>query len=130
MDEGPDYLGQEALAMLDAEQRELAKKRMQLFGRMQQMQQEEDEEDERSDWKRGTKVEVWSNSANRWFPGVIAKVQERAGKVVVQYRTRMGKGGTMQKILPRYSETQLRPRQAPTNPVSALAAALQGLSYE
>lgn len=89
----------------------------------------DEDESPRSHWKKGTRIEVYSNSKDKWYPGAVAKVSANSSKITVQYRVGQGKKGIMQKVL-RLDSKLLRERQEPVDPVQSLAAALEGLSYE
>lgn len=66
---------------------------------------EDDPDNPRDSWARATKLFVWSDSCQRWFPGVLARVDEEgsaAEKLVVHYRA--DNGLKSQKMITRDSE--------------------------
>jgi len=62
----------------------------------------------RDAWKQESRVEVWSNSRNQWFEGVIKKITN-TDNLVVQYR--VDDGGVHEKDIGRYDKS-VRPKNS------------------
>lgn len=71
----------------------------------------------RDDWKRGTKIAVWSQGDLTWYNGVVAGIEEEGGlfeKLEVHFKK---SGQRHKKLIPRYSN-YLKKRQSNSAVVS------------